>query len=194
MSLQERSLTDGRIQAGTEVRIVDTSDDDRELPIGEEGDILVRGPELFEGYAEPALNAVSFVADGWFRTGDVGRLDTDGNLTITDRRKDIIIRGGENISSQDVESVLIRHPAVQDAAVVAMPDERYGEKVCAFIVLSPLAALDLAEVSAFFEQAGVAKQKTPEAVYLVSELPRTPSGKVKKAVLRAQAKILSTAT
>ncbi|WP_022979129.1 class I adenylate-forming enzyme family protein [Ideonella sp. B508-1] len=186
MTLEQRRLTDGRLQPGSEVRIVDESDKD--LPVGSEGDILTRGPELFIGYTDPALNATAFTADGWFRTGDVGRLDGQGCLTLTDRRKDIVIRGGENISSQEVERILARHPAVREVAVVARPDERYGEKVCAFVVLAEGAALDLDAVRQHFTAAGVAPQKTPEHLVAVDEFPRTASGKVRKAELRERAR------
>jgi len=182
MPFEQRSQTDGRIQTGSEVRIVDELD--RDLPLGTDGDILVRGPELFIGYTDLALNAQAFTADGWFRTGDIGRLDAAGCLTITDRKKDIVIRGGENISSQEVERVLASHPAVRDVAVVAMPDPRYGEKVCAFVVTHPGRSLDLVAVQQHFVAAGVARQKTPEALFTVDELPRTASGKIKKTDLR----------
>ncbi|HSV35550.1 MAG TPA: AMP-binding protein [Ramlibacter sp.] len=182
MPLAQRARTDGRVQPGSQVRIVD--DLDRDLPIGREGDILVRGPELFIGYTDPALTAQAFTPDGWFRTGDIGRMDSQGCLTITDRKKDIVIRGGENISSQEVERVLATHPAVRDAAVVAMPDARYGEKVCAFVVTQGGHGLSLDEVQRHFAAAGVARQKTPEALFVVDEFPRTASGKVKKAELR----------
>jgi acyl-CoA synthetase (AMP-forming)/AMP-acid ligase II len=182
MPFVQRSQTDGRVQPGSEVRIVDELD--REQPIGSDGEILVRGPELFIGYTDPALDAQAFTADGWFRTGDIGRLDAAGCLTITDRKKDIVIRGGENISSQEVERVLATHPAVRDVAVVAMPDPRYGEKVCAFVVTHAGRQLDLAAVQQHFSAAGVARQKTPEALFSVDELPRTASGKIRKADLR----------
>ena len=182
MPLSQRSHTDGRLQAGTEVRIAD--EHDRALPQGRDGDILVRGPELFIGYTDTALNAQAFTHDGWFRTGDIGRVDAFDCLTITDRKKDIVIRGGENISSQEVERVLATHPAVRDVAVVAMPDTRYGEKVCAFVVTRGGETLPLAEVQRHFDAAGVARQKTPEALFVIDELPRTASGKVRKADLR----------
>jgi acyl-CoA synthetase len=182
MPLEQRARTDGRLQPGSEVRIVD--DAERDLPLGCEGDILVRGPELFIGYSDPSLNVQAFTADSWFRTGDIGRLDTAGCLTITDRKKDIVIRGGENISSQEVERVIASHPAVRDVAVVAMPDARYGEKVCAVVVPQAGQRLELAEIQRHFAGAGVARQKTPEALFLVDDLPRTASGKVRKADLR----------
>jgi len=184
MPLEQRAETDGRVQPGSEVRIVDELEHD--LPPGAEGEVLVRGPELFIGYTDPALNAQAFTAGGWFRTGDVGRLDAANCLTLTDRKKDIVIRGGENISSLEVERVLTSHPAVQDVAVVAQPDPRHGEKVCAFVVLKGDAALDLAMVQDHFAAAGVARQKTPESLRVVGELPRTASGKVRKSDLRTQ--------
>jgi acyl-CoA synthetase (AMP-forming)/AMP-acid ligase II len=182
MLFEQRAHTDGRLQPGSVVRIVD--DAERDLPLGRDGDILVRGPELFIGYTDPALNAQAFTADGWFRTGDIGRLDGAGCLSITDRKKDIVIRGGENISSQEVERVLATHPAVRDVAVVAMPDARYGEKVCAFVVAQAGQQLALAHVQEHFAAAGVARQKTPETLFIVDDLPRTASGKVRKGDLR----------
>ncbi|CAN7475561.1 AMP-binding protein [Variovorax sp. LjRoot130] len=182
MPLAQRAGTDGRLQPGSEVRIVD--DRERELAHGQEGEILTRGPELFVGYTDASLDAHARSADGWFRTGDIGRLDAANCLTITDRKKDIVIRGGENISSQEVERVLATHPSVRDAAVVAQPDARYGEKVCAFVVLADGASLDLDAVRRHFAAARVARQKTPEGLHVVGELPRTASGKVRKDELR----------
>jgi acyl-CoA synthetase (AMP-forming)/AMP-acid ligase II len=184
MTAEQRACFDGRVQPGSEVLIVDESG--HTLPHGEEGEVLVRGPELFIGYTDASLDLDAFAPGGWFRTGDIGRLNSDGLLTITDRKKDIIIRGGENIASLEVERILATHPAVADTVAVAMPDERYGEKVCAFVIERPGHHLDLAAVQAHFKAAGVAKQKTPEALYLVTELPRTASGKVRKAQLRQQ--------
>jgi acyl-CoA synthetase (AMP-forming)/AMP-acid ligase II len=186
MPFEQRAQTDGRVQPGTEVRIVDELE--RELPLGCDGEIVVRGPELFIGYTDAALNVQAFTSDGWFRTGDIGRIDAANCLTLTDRKKDIVIRGGENISSQEVERVLATHAAVQDVAVVAQPDARYGEKVCAFVVLRHGGTLDLAGVQQHFAAAGVARQKTPEGLHLVNELPRTASGKVKKGELRERAR------
>ena len=184
MPLAQRAHTDGRLQPGTRVRVVDELD--REVPVGAEGEILTLGPELFIGYTDASLDTQAFTADGWFRTGDVGRLDNSNCLTLTDRKKDIVIRGGENISSQEVERVLATHRSVKDVAVVAEPDVRYGEKVCAFVVLDEGAALDLDAVRRHFAAAGVARQKAPESLRILAELPRTASGKVRKADLRAR--------
>jgi cyclohexanecarboxylate-CoA ligase len=181
--LETRAYTDGRCLGANEVRIVD--DDGRDLPRGSEGEIATRGPELFVGYRDPALNRDCFLPGGWFRTGDLGIFDANGLLTVTDRKKDIIIRGGENISAKEVEDVLARHPAVSEAAVVAMPDPRLGERVCAVVILRGR-HLDLAVVAEHFSRAGVARQKTPEHLVVVEELPRTPAGKVQKFQLRAR--------
>ena len=154
-------------------------------PTGRDGEILTRGPELFAGYTDPALNAAAFLPGGWFRTGDVGRVDADGYLTVTDRLKDIIIRGGENISAKEVEDLLVTHPAVADVAVIPVPDPALGERVCAVVVARPGHTFDVEQAREHFAAAGAARQKTPEVVVLVDELPRTPSGKVRKDVLRA---------
>ncbi|MGE2728280.1 class I adenylate-forming enzyme family protein [Mycolicibacterium vaccae] len=181
--LDKRADTDGRITPGSEVRLVD--DDGRDVPVGSPGEILTRGPELFSGYTDDAHTAAAFV-DGWFRTGDIGRLDADGFLTITDRKKDIIVRGGENISSKEVEDVLSSHPAIAEAAAVGAADETYGERVCAFVVVHDGAQFGLADAARHFAEHGLARQKTPERIVVVSELPRTASGKVQKHVLRAR--------
>jgi cyclohexanecarboxylate-CoA ligase len=180
--LEKRAYTDGRVQPGNEVRILD--DDGRELAAGEEGEIVSRGTELFAGYRDAQLDVSAFTADGWFRTGDVGRLDADGYLTITDRKKDIIVRGGENISSKEIEDVLGAHPRVAEVAAVGAPDERYGERVAVFVVLRDGPDLTIEDVAAHFHASGLARQKTPEVVRVVDALPRTPAGKVQKVPLR----------
>ncbi|MFM2071488.1 MAG: hypothetical protein RLZZ623_1751 [Actinomycetota bacterium] len=182
--LEQRAGTDGRLTPGNEIRLID--DNDNEAAPGADGEIVSRGPELFIGYTDPALDADSFLAGGWFRTGDIGRIDALGYLTITDRKKDIIIRGGENIASKEVEDLLALHPAVIEAAVVGEPDERYGERVAAFVQLRPGADLDLDGVRRHFEAIGVARQKTPERLEIIDEFPRTSSGKVRKVDLRGR--------
>ena len=181
-SAARRSSTDGRILPGNEVRILD--DDGKDLATGQAGEIASRGPELFVGYRDPSLDAEAFLPGGWFLTGDIGVLDEHGYLQITDRKKDVIIRGGENIASKAVEDVLARHPAVYESAVVGMPDERYGERVCAFVVIREGASLDMSEVARHFESEGVARQKTPERLIEVRDFPRTAAGKIKKFELR----------
>ncbi|MYQ33896.1 AMP-binding protein [Streptomyces sp. SID4956] len=180
--LSKRAWTDGAPVPGNEVRIV--GDDGRDVGEGGEGEILTRGPELFVGYRDRTLDRDVFAEGGWFRSGDIGRIDPDGFLVLTDRKKDIIVRGGENISSKEVEDILVAHPRVAEAAAVGSPDERYGERVCVFVVLRSGAGLDLAEVAAHFQRSGAARHKTPERVVVVDGLPRTPAGKVQKFELR----------
>ena len=128
----KRRFTDGRVTPGNEVRLLD--EDGHDVAPGDEGEIVARGPKQFLGYQDPATDADAFVHETWFRTGDLARFDEDGYLVVTDRVKDIIIRGGENISAREVEEVLARHPAVAEVAVCATPDEVWGEAVCAVVV------------------------------------------------------------
>jgi acyl-CoA synthetase (AMP-forming)/AMP-acid ligase II len=184
-----RAFTDGAIMQGCAIRIVD--DEERILRPGMCGEIQSMGPELFEGYLDPALNDAAFTADGWYRTGDVGVLDDNGRLTIVDRKKDIIIRGGENISSKEVEDVLTRHPRITAAAAVAWPDPIYGERVAAFVQLNDASRIEIPDLIAHFDACGVARQKTPERLIVVKELPRNALGKILKHELRARARALS---
>jgi cyclohexanecarboxylate-CoA ligase len=188
-ALDKRAHTDGRLLDGVEIRIVD--DALLDLPAGHHGEILSRGPELFAGYRDSALDADAFLPGRWFRTGDIGVLDPDGYLTITDRRKDLIIRGGENLSSKLIEDILAEHEAVAQVAVVAAPDPRYGERVCAFVVLRPATALSLNDVRAHFADAGTARHLTPERLEIVDDLPRTATGKVRKHELRQRLRLLA---
>ncbi|HEY1635747.1 MAG TPA: AMP-binding protein [Acidimicrobiales bacterium] len=181
--LDKRTRTDGRPLLGVELRVVDESGAD--LPTGEAGEVVSRGPDCFWGYTDPALTASAFDADGWYLTEDVGRLDPEGYLTITDRKKDIIIRGGENVSAPEVEGLLMQVPGVAEAAVVAAPDARLGEHACAFLRQVPGARPpDLDTIRGILEAEGMARQKWPEELRLVDDFPRTPSGKVQKFVLR----------
>ena len=174
----KRITTDGRPLLGVEVRLLD------------DGEILSRGPDLFAGYTDPALTAAAVDADGWYHTGDIGVLDDDGWLTITDRKKDIIIRGGENISAAEVEDLLLRLPGVAEAAVVAAPDERLGEHACAFLRLAPGASEPtLPDVRIHLEAAGLARQKWPEELHTVTDFPRTASGKIQKFALRDRLRV-----
>ena len=184
--LEKRIGTDGRAIAGVEIELRDA--DGQPVAVGVAGEIHSRGPDLFVGYTDARLNAAAFDADGWFCTGDVGVLDADGYLTITDRTKDIIIRGGENISAAEVEDALNRMAGVVEVAAVAAPDERMGEHVCAFLRLGPgVAAPTLEEVRAHLTAVGIARQKWPEELRVVDgDFSRTPSGKIKKVSLREQ--------
>jgi cyclohexanecarboxylate-CoA ligase len=148
------------------------------------GELLVKGPDLFLGYLDAGLNAAAFSEDGFFRTGDLASIDRRGAVTIRGRQKDIIIRGGENISAKEVEDLLYGHPLVREAAVVAMPDPVLVERVCAFVVPLEGANLTLDDLVGFLDGKGLARQKYPERLELVDELPTTASGKVQKYLLR----------
>ena len=165
----KRLHTDGHPLTGVEIRLAD------------DGEIWSRGPDCFVGYTDPELTDAAFDDDGWYRTEDVGVLDDDGFLAITDRKKDIIIRGGENVSAVEVEEILLRMPGVLECAVVAAPDARLGEHACAFV---RGAVPTLEDVQAAMSAAGLAKQKWPEEVRGIDDFPRTASGKVQKFVLR----------
>lgn len=188
----QRSSTDGLVRFGDEIRIVDERF--TTLPTGEVGEIVTRGPSQFVGYRDAAHDVTTFLPGGWFRTGDVGRFDEQGYLTVTDRIKDLIIRGGENIASKEVEDIIATHPRVRHAAVVAAPDPRYGEAVAAFVVLDGDEPLELDEVRELFVRHGVAPQKAPERLEIVDDLPRAPSGKVRKFELRDRLRSEAAAT
>jgi acyl-CoA synthetase len=183
-SWERRCTSDGATMPGVELRIVDELGVD--VGAGTPGEIWSRGPDCFWGYTDPDRTAEAFV-EGWFRTGDIGVLNDRGWLSITDRVKDIIIRGGENISAQEVEELLMRLPGVAECAVVAAPDERLGEHAAAFFRLQDgVTAPDLERVREALAAAGLAKQKWPEELHVVAEFPRTPSGKIQKFALRDQ--------
>ena len=166
--------TDGRPTGDVELRIDPAT-----------GELLVRGSEVFARYADPELTAASFVDDRWFRTGDLGVIDDDGWLTITGRRKDVIIRGGENVTTSEVEAVCEAHPAVRQAVAVGYPDERLGERVAVFVVLAPGAdRFDVEECRRWFDQRGIARFKTPERVEVVDSMPLLAAGKPDRAALK----------
>lgn len=171
--LRKRLYTDGDPQPGVEIRLT------------EDGEILSRGPDLCLGYTDDALTAKMFDEQGWYHTGDIGVLDADGYLTITDRTTDLIIRGGENISALEVEEVLLSMPNVAEAVAVAAPDARLGEHVAAVLRLAPDSpAPTLEDLRAHFAGVGLAKQKWPEEIHVVEDFPRTPSGKIQKYKVR----------
>jgi cyclohexanecarboxylate-CoA ligase len=178
----ERSVnTDGCPLPGMEVKIA--GDDDKALPAGQTGRLLVRGCSNFGGYLKrPQLNNTD--ADDWFDTGDLAYLDERGYIRINGRSKDVIIRGGENIPVIEVEALLYRHPAVAQAAVVAYPDERLGERACAVIVPKPGQTIDFASMIAFLNEQKLAKQYMPERLEIRDSMPATPSGKIQKFKLR----------
>ena len=173
--------TDGCPLPGVEIKVADASG--AELPAGAVGNLWLRSCSNFGGYLKrPHLNATD--ADGWFDTGDMARIDEQGYLRITGRIKDMVIRGGENIPVVEIEPWLYRHPAVAQAAIVAYPDERLGERACAVVTLKPGGALELAELVAFLKGQGVALQYIPERLEVRDSLPSTPTGKVQKFRLR----------
>jgi acyl-CoA synthetase len=180
----KRNHTDGRPLAGVELRLMDA--DGKLVERGEPGEIYSRGPDLCLGYTDPALTADAFDAQGWYRSGDVGVEDEDGYITITDRVKDIIIRGGENVSAAEIEELLLGLPGVAEVAVVAAPDARMGEHACAFFRLVPgTDEINLDAMRSHLEAEGLGRQKWPEELRFVEDFPRTPTGKVKKFELRS---------
>jgi acyl-CoA synthetase (AMP-forming)/AMP-acid ligase II len=182
--LLARSTTDGRPLPGNRVRIVDVSGAD--LPAGEPGEIWTTGAERFAGYNNPELDVTALRGD-WYRTGDIGVLDDTGRLAVTGRLKDIIVRGGENISADRVAGTLLQHAAIAEAAVLGVPDARYGERVAAFIVLSPGASEDQVDLGEHFARLGVSRHYLPERFDVVAELPRNAMGKVRREALRRRA-------
>jgi len=174
----------GRVYINTELTILD--DEDRPLPSGERGEICLRGPIVMRGYHNRPDETAQIVRNGWLHTGDVGYLDEDGFLFVVDRKKDMIIRGGENIYPAELEAVLHEHPAVAEAAVVGVPDEVYGENVVAFVVVKPGATVSESDVVAHVCR-HVAKFKAPSQVHFVAALPKSNIGKILRRVLRDKA-------
>ncbi|NLI13465.1 MAG: medium-chain fatty-acid--CoA ligase [Peptococcaceae bacterium] len=180
--------TDGVAVPSVEVKVVDEAR--RQVPAGVQGEEASRGPTVFVGYLkEPALTASVLDDQGWYYSGDLCTMDDNGYIRINGRKKDIIIRGGENISCTEVENILLQHPNIREAGVVAMPDQRLGERACAYVVLNnPDQKLTMEEMRAFFDKKDVAKCKYPERLEIVDSLPRTASGKIKKVLLRQDIK------
>jgi len=179
----KRAETDGMPMLSNRIELRDL--DGRAVRRGEEGEIWAHGPELFLGYRDARLNAESFDAHGFFRTGDLGRLDDDGYLRITGRVKDIIVRKGEKYSAKEIEDLLFEHPKVRSVAIVPMPDPEVGERACAFIV--PTRADDrpaLSELVAFLEAREISRRKLPERLEIVDEMPLTASGKILRQALK----------
>ncbi len=183
---EQLANTEGKPVLGAEVRIV--KDDGTAAGPDEEGEVRVRGAVVTAGYTDPAATAEAFDADGWFRTGDLGVLRTDGHLRLTGRLKDVIIRKGENISAREVEEVLFAHPSVADVAVIGLPDTERGELVCAVVETTDGAApLTFDAMVATCQEAGLMRQKVPERLEIVDRLPRNETlNKVLKYKLREQ--------
>ena len=180
---EQLANTDGKPVEGADVRIVTL--DGRPAGPDEEGEVRVKGPMVFHGYTDPALDAEAFDQDGYFRTGDLGRLRADGHLTLTGRLKDVIVRKGENISAKEIEDLLYTHPEVVEVAVIGLPDPERGERVCAVVQLAEgSGGLELADVVSFCRQAGLMTQKIPEQVELRTDWPRAGTGKIVKKSLR----------
>ncbi|MEZ5746395.1 MAG: AMP-binding protein [Paracoccaceae bacterium] len=175
--------TDGRPFPGIEVRIV--GDDGRDCPDGAPGEEWSRGPNTFLGYlGEPELTARALDDDGWVHSGDLARHLPDGSLRITGRLKEIIVRGGQNISVREVEDYLVAHPSIRRAAVVGIPHPRLGETGCAVVVAEPGAVVSLEDLADYLGAKGVAKFKLPERLEIWPELPMNPSGKIQKFIIR----------
>jgi cyclohexanecarboxylate-CoA ligase len=182
---EKTTSTDGCPLPGMEVRVIDA--EGRTVPAGEQGRLQVRGCSNFVGYLKrPDLDYTD--AEGWFDTGDLARMDAVGYIRITGRSKDIIIRGGENIPVVEVEGLLFKHSAVAGVAIVGYPDERLGERACAFVRLREGTSLSFEEMVAHLEAQRMARQYMPERLRIVEEMPRTPSGKIQKFRLREMAR------
>ncbi len=182
---ERAATTDGRVHPDNRVRIVDLADEGRTLPAGQAGEIQTQGPEVFLGYVNPALDAAAFTPDGWLRTGDIGHLDAQGYITVTGRKKDIIIRKGENISAREVEDLIVEIPAVRQCAVIGLPDADRGEMLVAVCVPEPGQDVTLAAIVAHLRAAGLARQKFPERLETLDAMPMNAAGKIRKVDLRA---------
>ena len=182
--VEKRLSSVGRLLRGTDLRLVDPLGE--EVATGEPGEICWRSPTKSFGYLnEPERTDAAFDTDGYYQSGDLGRIDEDGYLFVTGRAKDLIIRGGQNISPQELEIVLARHPSVSEVSVVATPDPVYGERVCACVTCRPGRTVDVPELAAFLLSEGVATFKLPERVEVFDELPKSAGGKISKVELRA---------
>lgn len=175
--------TDGRALEGITLRITD--DHGGELAPGIEGNFEIYSPTCFEGYLDrPDLTAAAFTDDGWYKTGDLGIIDESGFIRVTGRVKDVINRGGEKVPVAEIEELIYNHPAVDDVAVVAMPDERLGERACAYVALRDGEQLDFDQLVSYLDEHQVAKYYWPERLEHVDKLPRNAAGKIQKFLLR----------
>jgi long-chain acyl-CoA synthetase len=178
------------LPCGVEAKVIDVSDGPeagRDLPAGRPGDICLRGPNVMLGYYKaPELTAKAFDRDGWLRTGDLGYRDADGYYFITGRLKELIIKGGENVAPREIDEVLLRHPAVLEAAAVGIPDPDYGQDILACVVTRPGASVSEEELRALC-LAELGRYKTPKAFRFLPELPKGASGKVQRLKLAESA-------
>jgi len=182
---EELATSEGKPMPGVELKLV-TIEGELAAP-GEEGEIRAKAPQVMRGYLDPSLDAAAFDDEGYFRTGDLGRIDDRGNVVITGRLKDVIIRKGENVSAKEVEDLLYQHPSVADVAVIGLPDPASGERVCAVVQPAEGAPpIGFDDMVAFLKEQGLMNQKLPEQLEVVDLLPRNPAGKVLKHVLRDQ--------
>jgi acyl-CoA synthetase (AMP-forming)/AMP-acid ligase II len=165
----------------TEVKVVD--DDGNQVPHGDHGEICLRSDQVMEGYWNNHAATLEVIRDGWLFTGDIGYIGKDNFLYVVDRKKDMIISGGENIYSPEVESAIMTHADVQEVAVIGIPDERWGESVCAVVVPRDGAVIDEAAIIAY-SRSRIAAYKCPKKVVVSAELPHVPTGKVDKVALR----------
>jgi long-chain acyl-CoA synthetase len=175
----------GRAVPNVQIEIVD--DAGNEVPTGEPGEVMIKGPNVMMGYYRMPEETAKVIKDGWFASGDIGHVDSDGFLYITERKKDLIIRGGFNIFPRDIEEVLYEHPAVQEAAVVGVPDAKLGEQVVAFVTPRPGATVTEDDLLALCCER-LAKYKTPREIRFIDVLPKNPIGKILKKDLREMAK------
>lgn len=182
----KRLGTDGRVLPGTEIAVFDELRE-HQLPVGEVGELAVRGPGVALGYLEePQITADTFRADGWQFSEDLAAVDADGFVRLLGRRKDLIIRGGLNVSAPEIEALLFDHPGVRDIALVGVPDDRLGERICAIVVTEPGHTVELDDLVMYLADRGVSKLKLPELIEHREALPKTPSGKIRKNVLREE--------
>ncbi|WP_322103840.1 AMP-binding protein [Paraburkholderia sp. J41] len=181
--LDKRTTTVGRIQPHLEVKIIDALGN--VVPVGETGELCTKGYSVMQGYWGDEARTAEAIVDGWMHTGDLATLDADGYCNIVGRLKDMLIRGGENIYPREIEEFLFRHPKVQSVQVFGVPDAKYGEEVCAWVVLRPGESASAEEIQAFC-QGQIAHYKIPKYIRFVDELPMTVTGKVQKFVMRAR--------
>ena len=178
--------TDGQIWLA-EARLVDPVTG-APVAAGEEGEIVANAPQMLLGYARVEDNDDAFDEEGYFHMGDLGKLVGEDYITVTGRKKDLIIRAGENLSPKEVEDILYNHPNIADISIVAMPDKRTGEKAAAFVVPAEGKTVTLESIAAYLIDYGTAKQKIPEWLEIVDDFPRTSVGKVRKDLLRKRAR------